>query len=67
MDKEKVDHLMKQVFNNWNALKRYQTKEEIARETGNIPELHEMELLKYKQMGKLELSMRALQKDIKNL
>jgi hypothetical protein len=62
---EKDLFLMKQCFDNWNALKRYQTLEEIEREKGNIDEARKMELLKYKTMAKMELSLRALQKEIR--
>jgi hypothetical protein len=63
MDKDQ--YLMKQCFDNWNALKRFMTKEEIHREKGEIHKAREMELAKYKTMAKLELSLRALQGEIR--
>lgn len=63
MDKDK--YLMKQCFDNWNSLKRYMTLEEIEREKGDIDEARKLELLKYKTMAKLELSLRGLQKEIR--
>lgn len=62
MDKDK--YLMKQCFDNWNAIKRFQTKEEIEREKGNTEQARYYELQKYKAQGKLELSLRALQREI---
>jgi hypothetical protein len=62
LDKDK--YLMKQCFDNWNAVKRFQTKEEIEREKGMVDEARKMELMKYKAQAKLELSMRALQREI---
>ena len=62
MDKDK--YLMKQCFKDWNALKRFQTLEEVEREKGNIDQARYYELQKYKTQAKLELSLRALQKEI---
>ena len=62
---DKTLHLMKQTFDYWNAFKRYQTLEEIEREKGNIEESRWHELNKYKTMNKLELSLRALQKELR--
>lgn len=61
---EKPEYLMKQAFHNWNALKRFQTLEDIEKEKGNIDESKRVELLKYKSMLKMELSLRALQINI---
>lgn len=62
MDKDK--YLIKQCFKEWNALKRFQTLEEVEREKGNIDQARYYELQKYKTQAKLELSLRALQKEI---
>jgi hypothetical protein len=62
---EKDLYLMKQCFDNWNALKRFQTLEEIEREKGNLDEARKMELMKYKTMSKMELSLRGLQKELR--
>lgn len=56
---------MKQCFDNWNALKRYQTLEDIAREKNDEKEAQKMELLKYKTMAKMELSLRAIQREMR--
>lgn len=61
---EKDKYLMKQCFDNWNAFKRFQTKEEIEREKGEIEGARYNELMKYKAQAKLELSLRALQREI---
>ena len=63
MDKDL--YLMKQCFDNWNALKRFQTLEEIEREKGNVDEARKHELMRYKSMMKMELALRALQKEIR--
>lgn len=55
---------MKQCFDNWNAIKRFQTLEEIEREKGNTEQARYYELQKYKAQGKLELSLRALQREL---
>jgi hypothetical protein len=74
---EKDKYLMKQCFDNWNALKRFQTLEEIEREKGNVEQARYYErekgnveqaryyeLQKYKTQAKMELSLRALQKEL---
>ena len=61
---EKDKYLMKQVFREWNALKRFQTKEEIERDKGDIEQARYNELQKYKTQAKLELSLRALQSEL---
>ncbi|MBL5833281.1 hypothetical protein HV417_02210 [Bacillus sporothermodurans] len=61
---EKDKYLMKQCFDNFNAFKRYQTKEEIEREKGSVEQARYFELQKYKTQAKLELSLRALQREL---
>lgn len=62
----KDKHLMKQSFKNLNAMKRYQTKEDIARERAELETMRRYELMKLKAQGRLELSMRALQRELYN-
>lgn len=62
----KTEHLMKQTFDNWNAVKRYQTKQDLERERGNSSKADYFELQMYKVQAKLELSLRALQGELRN-
>ncbi|WP_195536202.1 hypothetical protein [Bacillus paralicheniformis] len=59
----KVIYLMKQTFNDYNCFKRALTLEEIEHEKGN--DAKTIELTKYKTLAKLELSLRALQSEIR--
>jgi hypothetical protein len=61
---EKDKYLMKQCFKEWNAMKRFQTLEEVEREKGDIEKARYYELQKYKTQAKLELSLRALQQEL---
>lgn len=62
MDKDK--YLMKQCFENLNNLKRSMTLEEIERDKGNIDKAMQHELMKYRMLARLELSMRGLQNEL---
>ncbi|MDM5229354.1 hypothetical protein QUF73_24900 [Cytobacillus sp. NJ13] len=62
---DKTLQLMKQTFNEWNALKRWATLEDIEREKGNYDQARTMEINKLKYMGRIELSLRALQSELR--
>ena len=63
---DKDQHLIKQAFSNYNSFKRFMTLAEIEAEKGNREEAMKMELQKYKYLARLELSLRALQKEIRH-
>lgn len=50
---DKTLQLMKQTFNEWNALKRWATLEDIEREKGNYDQARTMEINKLKYMDEL--------------
>lgn len=62
----KEKYLIKQAFQNLNAMKRFQTQEEIERQKGRTGVAEQYELKKLKSQFRLELSLRAIQKEIYN-
>lgn len=61
---EKDKYLMKQCFDNLNSFKRALTLEEIERDKGNTEKAMQHELMKYRMLARLELSLRGLQSEL---
>jgi hypothetical protein len=55
--------LMSEAFKNLNAFKRSRALEAVAREKGDSKEAHFQRMRQYETIDRLELSLRALQRD----
>jgi len=58
--------LMKEAFDNLNGFKRSRALEQVEREKGHINNASGHKLRQYEYIDKLELSLRAIQKEIRN-
>jgi hypothetical protein len=64
-DYQKELFLIKQAFKHLNSFKRYRALGESAGERGNSSEAERMELLQYKTIDQLELTLRGLQSELR--
>lgn len=60
------EELTKDAFKHLNNYKRYRALHETATQRTNIQEAVKLELLMYKSIDQLELSLRGIQKHIRN-
>jgi hypothetical protein len=63
LEKKEI-YMVKQTFKHLNSFKRFRALEEIERNKGNIDQADKMELMQYKTIDALELSLRGLQREL---
>jgi hypothetical protein len=59
------EDLVKEAFKYINSFKRFRALESIEKEKGNYAEANHTKLKQYEMIDKLELSLRAIQKDLR--